>query len=927
MSAKLKNAIKAINKSALICGSLGSLALSGAVFAQDSGLVEEEVVVTGIRSALKQAAEIKREAIGVVDAVSAEDIGDFPDSDVGEALGRIPGITVARQFGQGSSVSIRGASPQMTLTQLNGQNVASTGWYDQQPVDRSFNYSLLPSQLIGGIEVYKSSQADLNEGGIGGTVIVKTREPLSLDPHTVFAGLKLRTGTISDEVSPEYSGLYSFKTDNEVFGVLVAGLYEEADYVRRGTESDYRWWGDVSPTTFTQERERSALNATFQLAPTDNLSFKFNVMSLALTGDNTNTSLYLFTQPSTDIDGTAGADYWSCADRNAAGLCVRSEVPEAVRGDLAVGWASGNLGTETFIQTWGRVAEMSSDTYDLSGKFEGDSYTISASLGMTEAEGGTDMTLNFQHFPSLGDPMSLWAGSIDATGKEIKIHAYSDPSLTLDDYAATAQTQSWAIGKTPNTDEEVYAQIDAEFDLELGAIKSVKVGARRTDHEVERFNFRGRVADTLTDTPVNQIYSGTFEVGSNGFTAPEPDLDAMVSATRQDLVGWDERRGGYSLLEEENTALYAMFVFEGEGVKGNFGFRYIGTDVTRSQYVLDGTALRDGDIGDNGGYSYELTQFEKDYHDVLPSVSVTFDLTDNLILRTSAAETISRPNYDDMVVAYSGYADDRKNNETVKVGSEGLLPMKSSQADLSLEYYYGDGNIVSFTYFQKSINNFVTSSIAVDQPIGLIDPGSDGVIEPEIDRDSWTVDTLANAGGAEIDGFEVQWNHAFDNGFGFAVNYTSTNTTTPAAHICGESADGDDIWCGASVYADQRGFFTESSSDSANLVGYWENDMFSARAAYNWRSRYMIREGGFWYGNRWHDAYGSLDLSFSWAATDFLDVTFEATNILEEDSIQYGAADYRVGQEYGVKEPLREGFPAWSFEGEATFLLGVNLKF
>jgi len=114
-----------------------------------------EVKVTGIRAALQSAINIKRNANSVVDAVSAEDVGKLPDSDVGESLGRIPGVTVGRAFGQGASVSVRASDPQMTYTTLNGQTVASTGWYDQQSIDRSFNYSLLPSELIGGMEVYK----------------------------------------------------------------------------------------------------------------------------------------------------------------------------------------------------------------------------------------------------------------------------------------------------------------------------------------------------------------------------------------------------------------------------------------------------------------------------------------------------------------------------------------------------------------------------------------------------------------------------------------------------------------------------------------------------------------------------------------------------------------------------------------------------
>jgi iron complex outermembrane receptor protein len=880
-------------------GSVAAVAMMGFAVtanAQDAGAEPEEVLVTGIRGALKNAVDIKRNSTAIVDAVSAEDVGKFPDSDVGESLGRISGVTVGRAFGQGASVSIRGAAPQMTLTQLNGQNVASTGWYDQQAIDRSFNYSLLPSQLIGGIDVYKSSRADLNEGGTGGTVIVKTRKPLDMEANSVYLGAKARTGTISDDVSPELSGLYSWKNDSETFGILVAGATEEFDYVRRGTEADYRWWDDVSPTTFIQERERTALDLTAQWAPTDELTFGLHALSLDLKANNTNTSTYLFT----GLDKSA-ANY-TCSETNAAGICVKSETKKPVRGNLTAGWASGALGTETFNQTWGRVASMNSETVDFDAEYAGDEFKVTARLGNTKAEGGTDLTTNFSHFASLGDyNMALWAGSVDATGKQIKINPTSDLNMTLANYRDKSAAEAWAVKRGPNSDEETYAQVDFEFDLDLGAIKSFKTGVRTTDHDVEKSSDQAVIGkQTLNDT--SKFYSGTFEVGSHGFKAPKPVLGAMVDATLADVTGWKQERAGYAGLNEQNDALYGMFTFEADAVKGDFGLRYVSTDVTGKSYAIDGTPLAAGDLSQNAFYSNEKSSTKENYDDVLPSVNVSFDLTDDLVLRTSASQTLSRANYNDMFTAASqaGYQDTVRGNERLTIGNVGLKPMKASQADVSFEYYYGDGNMLSATYFVKSINNFVTTEIQVNQSVGLV--------SPDTGLDSWEVNTLKNAGGGEIDGIELQWNHAFDNGFGIVANYTYANANAPM-----ES------------YADRIGMFTESSKDSLNLVGYWENDVYSARAAYNWRSEYMIRETGY-YGNRMHDDYGSLDLSLGWNITDSLSLTFEAANLLKEDDVQYGAAEAYTTA-YGMKTPLLEGFPAWSFEGEATYMLGASYKF
>lgn len=897
---KLSDAIHAanrktlLNKTALLTSSAAILlvGMSAHVHAQDAAAAEgEEVVITGIRGALKNAVDIKRNATAIVDAVSAEDVGKLPDSDVGQSLGRIPGITVARSFGQGASVSIRGAAPQMTLVQLNGHSVASTGWFDQVPVDRSFNYSMLPSELIGGMEVYKSSQADLAEGGIGGTVNVKTRKPLDLDANEAFVGVKAGTGTIADDITPEVSGLYSWKNDSETFGILVAGAEVKGDYIRRGDETDVGWSSAVVPSTFIQERERTALNVTVQAKPTDNLEIGAQILSMKLVGDNTNNGLYLF----------AGATPWGtsngavCGHTNSNGVCDKYTVPTKI---TAGGWGSD---TSLFGQTWGRKAEMTSDSIDFNAAYTGDGFKATASIGKTESDGGSDLTLNYSYFNGVaGFNMPHFTGTVDATGKQIKISPTSDLNQSLANYAKNLNPESWAVQKGPVSDEESYGQFDIDFDLDLGAIKSFKVGVRTTDHDLVKEGYKGILKDNMTPTAATSLFSGSIELGNEGYKAPKPKLDAMVNAVMGGLDRWIYQRSAYKALNEKNNAVYGMFTFEAEGVKGNFGLRYVETDATSTSYKIDGTPLATGDFDGDKYYSKSRSNDKASYRDVLPSLNVSFDLNDDLVLRATASQALSRPSYDNMFTAATqvGYQDTIAGNETLVTGDVGLKPMKSSQADLGLEYYYGDGNLVSVTYFVKDISNFVTSSNSFNQSIGLVSPDSK--------KDDWTVTKYVNAGGGEIDGLELQWNHAFGNGFGTSINYTYADGTAPGVS-----------------YADNIGVFTESSKNSANLVGYWENDTFSARAAYNWRSKYMVREMPFYYGNRWHDAFGTLDLSFGWHVTENINVTLEATNVLEEDDIQYGAADKSTG----LKKDLYEGYPAWSFKGEARYVLGANFKF
>ena len=171
-------------KSILIASaSLLAVACAGPALAQDAQV--DELVVTGIRASLQQSLETKRAADAIVDSVTAEDVGKFPNTNVAEALTMVPGVTVDRQFGQGEKVSILGTDPALNRTLLNGQTVASADWFILDSPGRTFNYALLAPQIVGRVDIYKTPEARIDEGSIGGTVIVHTRRPFELESPTI----------------------------------------------------------------------------------------------------------------------------------------------------------------------------------------------------------------------------------------------------------------------------------------------------------------------------------------------------------------------------------------------------------------------------------------------------------------------------------------------------------------------------------------------------------------------------------------------------------------------------------------------------------------------------------------------------------------------------------------------------------------------
>src|SRR6185436_1261167 len=261
--------------------------------------VTEEITVVGITESLQEAVKIKHEASAIVDAIAAKDVNKLPDKNLAEAVQRIPGVTINREFGEGERVSLRGVAPNLVHTTVNGHNVAVADWFvlEQLAATRSFNYLLLPSEMIGLLKVYKSPTADIDEGGIGGTIDVQTRKPLDLGSFSFIGSLQDAYTENSDSNDPNGSALVSWKNRAGNLGVLFSGVYQERDIRRDGVEV-LGYFPDqttglqvpslIGSALFQQERVRKAFNAEVQLRPTDRLELRINGLYSHFSADNIN---------------------------------------------------------------------------------------------------------------------------------------------------------------------------------------------------------------------------------------------------------------------------------------------------------------------------------------------------------------------------------------------------------------------------------------------------------------------------------------------------------------------------------------------------------------------------------------------------------------------------------------------------------------
>jgi TonB-dependent receptor len=201
---------------------LALIGLGAPAFAND-GAIQEVVVEGGLRASLKANMEIKRDSVGVVDAITAEDMGKFPDTNLAESLQRITGVSISRSNGEGSQVTVRGFGPEYNLVTLNGRQLPT-----HNGTNRSFDFADLASEGISAVEVYKTGQANVPTGGIGSSINIVTSRPLENPGFKSSVGVKLvadSSVTIGDEeLTPEFSGIFSNTFLNDTVGVSLSGV-------------------------------------------------------------------------------------------------------------------------------------------------------------------------------------------------------------------------------------------------------------------------------------------------------------------------------------------------------------------------------------------------------------------------------------------------------------------------------------------------------------------------------------------------------------------------------------------------------------------------------------------------------------------------------------------------------------------------------
>jgi iron complex outermembrane receptor protein len=857
----IRREVKAILSASALAG-LGVMA--PAQSQETSDQVIGEVLVKGIRYSHEQAIQVKRNAIGVVDAISAEDVGKFPDKNLAEALQRVPGVVINREFGEGERVNIRGTDDALTRTLLNGHSLSTADWFilDQLDTTRSFNYLMLPADLISQTVVYKTSQADLEEGGIGGTVNVVTRNPLDLPSGTIFGKLEGTYSELADEVDPNASALVSWKNGEESLGLMLAGIYQERHIRRDGVEvltysttnlggQDVLFPGLIGSALFQQDRVRTGFNFAAQFRPSDTMDFNLTGLYSKFDADNIN------------------ANYMAWGSRAVGrGNPLTNAV---IQGNTVVAGtiASDANGTADFGVVYDaidRIAGSESRNIDLDSNFQlSDALGLHVRVGYTDAEGNTDA----QPFAEFGAPASfnfdLRGGTPQVSYTGVNPNDPSDMVLIFS-----------SLHEILNNDEETYVYGDLEWELDAGMLKSVKFGAKYTDHERELiFNATtyGGFHVPINNTPGTVFAGGPTPGDFLSDIAAPGTLDSYWQinrdATEAFLFGRLNSSPGRVYYPQQNFSVaeeviggYVMGNFEGERWRGNLGVRYVNTDQESRGNEVGGTASISNPFG-----NYDPIVVNRSYDDVLPSLNLAYDLADDKVLRFAAAKVMTRPNYNDVAPRTSL-------NPGAFTGSSGnpeLDPFRANQADLSFEWYRTNDSIVALALYYKDIDSFIT-----DNPV-LENHQVDSATQPslactQVSATSWscpfTINQRTNGTGGEMKGAEFAVTWPIAGGFGFQGNYTYTDA---------EDDNGDPL--------------PGASEDTFNLTAYFENAAVSARLAYTYRSEFFVTFDRNTPLNQ--DDLQQLDLSVVWNVMDNIALTFDGVNLTDEEIEQFTGEKFR----------------------------------
>lgn len=864
----------------------------------------DAVKVVGIRGSLEESLETKREDNSRIEVITAEDIGKMPDKNIADSLGRVAGVNISAAsanegaFDENDRVSMRGTSPSLTQTTINGHGVASGDWFvlnQTGTVGRSVSYSLLPSELVSKVIVRKSSEASIVEGGAVGSVDIITRKPLEFSKEfTAELSLGAVYSDLPDETAPQASGLFNWKNEANSFGVMVQAFYEQRNLRRDGQEllgydsikatdaagiahSDLI--GVLYPVLigsalFEQERTRTGGLVSVEFKPTDSTTFAVNYFTSDMDAQNYNRNYMLW---GSRIIGQGGIPD--------AGYVVKDNTLVSANFTAVPGRQYG-------IYDQISRPDSSSDTsfISLDGKWDvSEKLTLTTQLGNSEGNGNTPTQDVAEWDVGFGSGAGWSLHGVGAADWHLGNTDTSQPGTPGVDVAL-----DWIFGlqNVHVEDQEQWAQIDGEYFVDSNMITTIQFGARYAEHSrsLEDVVAQGPNWATNPFDPAHwpsgyQNYPNNFGSGIGGnfprdiwYYTPE-----QLAEFNDLYANRDVSRTWYPAaydLEESSTAAYMQINIEHGDWTGNVGLRYVQTNENSKNYTQT-TALNPIAVCDPWGVCWEQVETENTYNNFLPSLNLRWAVSDEVVARFAASQTLTRPDYSALAGAVSLSPPAVAGGVgTGTGGNPNLQPIVSSNLDATLEWYFAPRSLLTGSLFYMDLRDYVDYGTTT--------------------ATYWTVDANNPQGAyvdyimivpvnsnAEVRGFEIAYEQAFGENWGGFANYTyadgSTENGTP---------------------------MLGTSKNTYNIGGYFENDMFNARINYTYRSEFysgLDRATAFT-----QDGVGVLSASVGYKINDNFMITLDGMNLNDPETAYYADSEER---------------PRSIYENGRQYYLNLRMKF
>ncbi|AQS75491.1 TonB-dependent receptor [Xanthomonas perforans] len=828
----------------------------------------DTVQVTGTRSSVTKAQLVKQNAEQIVDSIVAEDIGKLPDNNVAEALQRISGIQISRNYGEGSAIAIRGLT--QVRTELNGRDIftANDG--------RGLSFEDVSAELLGGVNVYKNPSADMIEGGLGGTVDLRTRLPFDYDGRKIAGSVQYNYYDLADDGKPAFSGLFSdrWQTGIGEIGILVNYSQQKSPF-RQDTISIEPWYtqtdlpgyegqGVSVPhgagiNTTVGERERKTGAFAMQWRPNDAVEVYTQVLR----------SDYDFSWHDYSFFALTGANPM----QGLPGIQVNNR-NEFVNGSFQ------NVPTESNTS----LTERHSVTTDYS---LGAKWTVNEKLTLSTDFQYVDAT-------TTGTRYILSTGQV--TSPQFNVDFRGDlPRLSVTDasgaegYLADVNNYNGWRYHLDNKDDNKGTEFAwrSDMDLAFGSdfVRSFKAGVRYTDRDAETKGniYRFMCINNCDGAPFSQ-YPGIgvmtnpitdfFRGQSHAFGPTLTASDAAVANYQQTLAAF-----GASPLEfapnnintqnEKTYAAYGVLRFGVDGeipFDGNIGVRVVRTEVG-SQGVRTGTDAEGGGL--------IPVDAQQTYTDVLPSLNLRWMLSDQLQWRFAASRGISRPTFDKLNpnLSLSTGTSNGASTFTGTAGNPSLEAVKADQFDTALEWYFGQGSMMYGTLFYKKVEGFIANA----------------VFNEVYDGQVWQITRPVNGDSGKIRGAELGYTQFFDflpgwlSGFGLQTNYTYVDSEAPSPTATDTN--------GQSLTVPLEGL----SKNSYNAILSYETARFQGRVAYNWRSDWLVTTAGNGTGNLpvYNKGFGQLDASLRFNINDVWSISLDGVNLLDTRRESYLGTESR----------------------------------